>query len=378
MTHFIRAAALCLAAAVGLAGCGIASKNTRTAEAAQAPAVSRAAVAQGMYELAYSGKRDVLFAASAGSFTDTAVPSRILIMDPADLSVIQSIELPLKAFSLALDDAGDRLYVGNTGQGAVTVIDTGTRQILDTFRLVRMNKGKDGRERPEYHFRELMLDTKHHRLYMPAFDNDTSKLFVVDARDGHIEKIISGFGFTATGIALDEKTGRLYVSNMQGEAIVLDTNTNEIVDRFSLGGAEQPLNLAYDAVHHRLLAVDQGHPKMRGFQERGIPGFKSKHPGQRVVAIDLATKKPVAEFPAGGPVSLKLDGARQRLYISNRMSGEVTIFDAADYKKLHAVSLPDHPNSFALDGKTGDVFVTVKNGEGASKGAPESVARIRY
>lgn len=379
MTAFIRSVALCLAAVASLSGCGAPLKNVQAKGAETSPpAVSRAAIAQGLYELAYSEKQGVLFVASAGSFADETVPTQVLVVDPASLSVIGTIKMPMKAFSMALDDAGDRLYIGNTGKGAVTVVDTRTRQILNTFQLVGMVKDEKGRERPEFHFRELMLDPPHHRLYMLGFANRQSTLFIVDTRNGRVEKTIPGFGYTATGIALDAKDSRLYVSNMEGEALVVDTQADKIVDRFRLGGAEQPLNLAYDGKRHRLIAVDQGHPKMRGFQKKDMPGYESKHPGRRVVVIDLASKKLVAEFPAGGPVALKLDDTHGRLYISNRMSGEVTVFDAADYKKLDAISLPDHPNSFALNGKTGDVFVTVKNGEGASKGAPESLARIRY
>ena len=383
MNRYLPFAALCLATIVGL-GCSTVSPDARaTAESASAvearaePVVSRAAIAQGLYEIVYSERQKLLFVASAGSFADASAPFQVLVVDPDSLAVVQTIRLPLKAFSLALDDAGDRLYVGNAGQGAITVIDTKTRQVLDTHQLAKMEKAKGGREHPQYHFRQLMLDAANNRLYLPAFDDTQSVLFVVDARDGSVDKIIPGFGFTATGIALDAKRGRLYVSNMEGEAIVVDTTSNEIVKRFSLG-VEQPLNLAYDEVNHRLLAVDQGHPTMRGFQQRGIPNYESRHPGHRVVAIDLTTDKPVAEMAAKGPITLKLDSPRQRLFVTNRMSGEVTVFDSNDYKKLHAFSLPPHPNSLAIDAVTGAAFVTVKNDEDAPKGANESVAKIRF
>ncbi|MDS1138986.1 YncE family protein [Pusillimonas sp. SM2304] len=383
MNRIITSALLCVAATAGILGCTAPTKNFQTtANAANAiqnraePVVTRAAIAQGIYELVYSDKQGVLFVASAGSFKDESVPYQILVVNPADLAVIDKIELPLRAFSLALDDAGDRLYVGNTGSGAVTVIDTRTRQIQQTWQLVNVSKGKDGRDRPEYHFRQLLLDTDNHRLYMAGFDNKESKLFVIDTQTGRIEKIIPGFGYTATGIALDAKHKRLYVSNMEGEAVVVDTASNEIVKRFDLG-VEQPLNLAYDGVNHRLLAVDQGHPKMTAFQKKDMPGYESHHPGSRVVAIDLATGKTVAELEAGGPVNLKIDPARERLFVANRASGELTIFDSKGYRKLHTISLPAHPNTPALNSKTGELFVTVKNGEDAPEGSPESIARIR-
>lgn len=384
MNRIITSTLLCLATTAGLLGCSAPANQLQTAADTGAstrhraePAVARSEIAQGIYELVYSDKQGVLFVASAGSFKDASVPQQVLVVDPASLSVIDKINLPRRAFSLALDDGNDRLYVGNTGQGAVTVIDTRTRKVLHAWQLIDMRKGKDGRERPQYHFRQLALDLANHRLYIVAFDNKESSLLVVDTRTGNIEKTIPGFGFTATGLALDAKHSRLYVSNMQGEGIVVDTGSHEIVKRSDLG-VEQPLNLAYDSANHRLLAVDQGHPKMLGFQQRGIPGYQSRHPGNRVVAIDLATGKTVAELEARGPINLEIDPTRQRLFVTNRVSGEVTVFDSNDYRKLHSVSLPPHPNTLALNSKTGEMFVTVKNDEDAPQGVMESVARIRF
>lgn len=382
MTRTFASTLVYAALAASLMACSTPAQHTHSTaptavENRAEPTVSRAQIAQGIYELVYSDKLDLLFVASAGSFSDSTVPYQILIVNPADLKVVGTIPLTRKAFSLALDDQANRLYVGNTGQGAITIVDTQSRQVLQTVQLAPMLKGKDGKERPEYHFRQLMLDPANHRLYMPAFDNTQSKLFVIDTQANKVEKIIPGFGFTATGIALDAKHQRLYVSNMQGEAVVVDTQSNEIVNRFKLG-AEQPLNLAYDEANHRLLAVDQGHPKMRGFQERGIPGYESRHPGHRVVAIDLNTEKMVAEMPASGPVNLKLDPARQRLLVTNRESGEITVFDSNTYRQLHSISTPAHPNTLAIAKKNGDVYATVKNGEDAAKGTFESVARIQF
>ncbi len=384
MKHPFRLTVLCAATALALIGCAPSGGDRQATgalpgAAAQKPSatVLRKEIAQGVYELVYSEKQNLLFVASAGNASDPSVPYQVLVVKPDDLSVVQTIKLPLRAFSLALDDAGDRLYVGHTGQGSVTVIDTRTLEIRDTYTLARMNKRPNGRESPEYHFRQMVLDTRNQRLYMPGFNDSESKLFVVNTSTGQIEKILPGFGFTATGIALDARRDRLYVSNMQGEAIVVDTRANEIVKRFDMR-AEQPLNLAYDEATDRLLAVDQGHPKMREFQKRGIPNYTSSHDGNRVVVIDLATEKQVAEMPATGPINLRIDAPRQRLYVTNRLSGEVTVFDSKTYEKLQAVSLPAHPNTLAVNRQTGDVYVSVKNGEDQPKGALESVARIRF
>lgn len=42
------------------------------------------------------------------------------------------------------------------------------------------------------------------------------------------------------------------------------------------------------------------------------------------------------------------------------------------------MQLPSHPNSLALNPATGEVFVTIKNGENDPKNGNESVARIAF
>ena len=78
------------------------------------------------------------------------------------------------------------------------------------------------------------------------------------------------------------------------------------------------------------------------------------------------------------PIALLVDAERSRAYVSNRASGDVTVLDAKTGKVLKTVSLPTHPNSLALDKKTGTVYVTIKNGRDVSQDQKESVARIAF
>lgn len=55
--------------------------------------------------------------ASAGGRGEGAAPSKILRLHPETLAVQAEIPLERKGFGIALDDAGNRLYVGNTNDG---------------------------------------------------------------------------------------------------------------------------------------------------------------------------------------------------------------------------------------------------------------------
>ncbi len=77
-------------------------------------------------------------------------------------------------------------------------------------------------------------------------------------------------------------------------------------------------------------------------------------------------------------MGILLDAPRQRLYVTHRAAGTVTVYDSRTYTLLQTILLPTHPNSLALDTKQNVLYVTVKNGEKDPKGSNESVVRIQF
>ena len=113
-------------------------------------------------------------------------------------------------------------------------------------------------------------------------------------------------------------------------------------------------------------------------QQDGI-AYTPRGKGNQVVAIDPANGQVTRNIAVGTqPVALLLDAERNRLYVSNRDSGNVSIIDARTGHLLKSVDLQRHPNSLALNPKTGEVYVTIKNARDAARGSNESVARIQY
>lgn len=341
----------------------------------QAAQVQRAAVAPSLYELAYSARQNAVFVASSGGFGDGAGPSKLLRLDPKTLAVQAETVLPLRGFGVALDDAANRLYVGNTTEGSVTVVDTATNQVLKTVALMDKVKGADGKEKFPHHFRELVLDPANGRLYAPGLSSDGSALYVMDTRRLALEKVVPDLGAIATGIALDAANQRLFVSNLRGGLVEIDTRTLAITKRHT-PGADQMLNLAFDAQSKRLYGTDQGLASISERRQKAEPGFVPT-PGNRVVVLDAATARITASLPTGeGPIAPLLDAPRQRLYVSNRGGGSVSVFDTASQQLLQTITLPSHPNSLALDSRNNVLYVTVKNGRNDAKGSNEAVVRI--
>jgi DNA-binding beta-propeller fold protein YncE len=153
----------------------------------------------------------------------------VLRLDPRSLAVEAEIPLAKPGFGLALDDAAGRLYVGNALDASITVIDIGSGKTVGTIRLAEKIVNDKGEQVYPHHFRELVLDPEHHRLFAPGLGFKDSALYVVDTRTMALEMVLPGFGFAASGAALDGAHGRLFVSNVQGQVFTVDSGSLEVL-----------------------------------------------------------------------------------------------------------------------------------------------------
>ncbi len=371
-----RSAALALAISLSV---GAPAAFADNAPAATIPAaVQRQAIAKGLYELAYSPTQNAVFVASSGGFGDDAGPSQVLRLNPATLAVEARIPLERKAFGVVLDDAHNRLYVGNTVDTSVTVVDTAQNKAIGIVQLMEKKVGKDGKAAYTHDLRELVVDSPANRLYVTGHSSGGSVLFVVDTTTLKVIDTIPGLGNAkAPGLALDAANKRVYTSNLLADLVVVGTDANKVVAQHKIS-AEQPMNIALHPDGKRLFVTDQGSEMIRSYMTKSSAGFTSKHPGQRVLVLDRTTGKELASIPTdAGPLGILLDAPRKRLYVTNRDGGTVTAYDSESYQKVATYPVPTHPNSLALDAKNNVLYVSIKNGEKDAKDANESVARIQ-
>lgn len=375
---------LALAVAAALAGCaatqdaGHSAMNMVKSVTGQAQVV-RQDVAPALYEVAYSPSEDVVYAVSAGNPKDPAsgVKSNLFKLDPETLAVKAEIELPKPGYGLTLDDEAHRLYIVDTRGGTLMVFDTTSGQVASS---VTMPPVLDAQGKPEkIEYREIVVDKANHRLYLPAMSYHDSKLQVVNLDTLTVERTIPGFNFGATGISMDSGAGKLYVSNLMGQLFVVDIGTLAITDRFEVQG-DQLLNLVVDHDNKRLLAVDQGFDRLDVVRkERGGLNYQTRTQGNQVLALDPSSGKVLQNIKVGTqPVAMLLDAPRNRLYVSNRVSSNISVVDPRTGQEIKTIDLPTHPNSFALNPKTGTVYVTVKLPKEKTMTDKESVARISF
>ena len=337
--------------------------------------ITRKTVAPRLYELAFSPRQQAVFVASAGGADPISEPSKVLRLNPADLSLDAEIPLERGGFGVALDDAANRLYVGNALTASVTVVDTAQNRVVGLVQLAEPIRYDGDKAIYPHLLRELVVDQKRQRLYVPGLSAQGSVLYVIDTAQLKLERVVPGLGAGAAGITLDKDGGRVYVSNLQGQVFGIDTQTLTIKTKWEVK-ADQLLNLAYDHKRRRLLASDLGSERMDVLRKEkaGLTDYEKRGTGHRMVAIDATNGSLLASVPTGkAPIAPMLDEARDRVYVSNRDSGTVSVLDANDYTLLATVPLAPHPNSLSLDAGSGSVYVSIKE---ESRAAIESVAKI--
>lgn len=359
--------------------CGGGDSETPTGE----PKVTRTEVAPNMYELAYSSNQKLVYAVSSGGSGDNPEPSKLFWLHPDTLAIQGELNLPVGGFGLDMDDTTGRIYMTNTRDGSMTIVDTKAKKVLDVPQLAPIVDvvGRDGKPQPKaaHKFREARVDTARGRVYLPGIGEDIvdkgkdSALYVYDTKGMKLQTVIPGFGEgRLTGITLSPKGDKIYVSNMIGQLFTVDATSLKI-EHTSEPEGEVLLNLAFDSRHGHVLSTD----RKTESRDRGAPGVVHPKNADQILVIDPATGKTLAHMPSdAGPVTVMVDPTRNLAYATNRNGGSVTVYNTNTHEKVNTVSLPTYPNSLALNPSNGVIYVTVKNDRSAPAGSKESVARI--
>lgn len=318
--------------------------------------MERKPVGKGVYELAYSADQHALFVSSSqGRQEKTGMVYRL---DPVSLAVSQSITTPLKPFGMALNNKTNTVFVGNTTSSAVTSVDAKTNQVKKE--LVLDSRPRTEKERPLAP-RELAVDEATNTLYVGGLGKE-SVIWVVDGENLTLRHTIEGVGKMATGLAIDAKDSRLYITNGDNEFLTIDTKTNKILSRVKIDnpGEHFYLNLSLDTAKHRAFVTDS--------KEAAL------------LVLDTQTGKVLQKIAVPASLAVLFNPARNEVYVTHRDAGKVSVIDANSYKVLETLDMPTHPQSLAVstDGQT--LYVSVKQESSRQKEAtaPDEVVRVTF
>ncbi len=342
------ALALCLAVP---AVAGEATNAAQVEPMQIAPAMLRQDMLKGIYEAVSIPGQNQLWVASTPSFAK-GTPGFVDILDATDLHPLRRIELPRQAFALAYDATRGRIYVGNTMNGSLTVIDAASGLIVDTIQL-----GKPDGEGVE-HVRMIEVEPASGRVVVTS-PSETGTVWIVDPAAGNAVTRIDNAGLWTAGLAIDAKAGRAYATGGGiNEVLVLDVKTGARVRTFTTGDTKAEgaanaqhffVNAALDAQGKRLFAADSNSGALYVF--------------------DTESGAVIATVPTGlGTLDVAYSDQEDLIFVTYRGasreqpqgSGGVVVVNGTDYARIADIPLSAHPNSLAFGAEGEVLYVTVK------------------
>ncbi|MGC4028567.1 MAG: YncE family protein [Steroidobacteraceae bacterium] len=310
--------------------------------------------------------------------------------------VEKSVKLDAGLYELAVDPATGRVYVASAGSrtqpGAkIIVLDGATLERLSDIDVsatpvygvglnaaagmlygtatrngsvtavdVRSGKVVASIQHGEgAHVREAVADPRANRVYVSVVGSrdgkgESSAVWVIDGLHNAFVESIPVEAGTLTGVAVDPAGGRLFATAMgDNEVLAIDLAQKKVVSRWPAGG-ESPVNLVFDAAGHRLFVANQKSGSL--------------------TVLDARDGKLLRSVPTGeGALGVAFHPGRQQVYVANRQAGTLTVVDAKDYSVVANLQTGTLPQTIAVDAKNDRVFVSNK-ARGLPRNAPAGTA----
>eukprot|EP00931_Biecheleriopsis_adriatica_P104775 TRINITY_DN79403_c0_g1_i1.p1 TRINITY_DN79403_c0_g1~~TRINITY_DN79403_c0_g1_i1.p1 ORF type:complete len:542 (+),score=83.29 TRINITY_DN79403_c0_g1_i1:125-1750(+) len=259
--------------------------------------------------------------------------------------------------ALALDEAGDRLFVSDSANHAVRLVKLGVANIVNTVAGVLGSAGLsgDGDKATKALLREpngLALDMSDGRDHLYIADQGNHALRLLDIATNTLSTVAgtlgsagdSGDGGLASsaklsspfGLAIDDSTRRLYISDAGNSRIrVLHLDTGKIFAAVPAAMFKLPAGMAVDVGKQVIYVADQA--------DSVVVRIDLTNDSAKDVIITGARGKPGGEGDGGtlfngptgpaldarlkSPAGLALDELGQRLYIGDTADPQVRIID---------------------------------------------------
>jgi DNA-binding beta-propeller fold protein YncE len=249
--------------------------------------------------------------------------------DPVSLELVQTIPLkgaPGRLDHLALDAKGDRLFIANLSNNSFDVVD------LKAGKLVTQIPGQQ-------------------KIQGVAYVPDVDRIFVGNGKDG-LCNVFDGKGYElvrsvklddADNVRYDPRTRQVYVTHAENALSAIDPKTLEVKATIKLPGAPEAFQL------------DPSQPRLYV----NIP-----KPSQ-VAVVDTEKNEVVNKFPltlAEANYPLAFDAHGGRLFVGCRTKPTVLVLDVKTGKELASVEIPADIDDLFYDAKRERLYASCGEG----------------
>jgi len=250
--------------------------------------------------------------------------TQVEVVDPDNGKLIGTIADTPGVHGIAIASEFKQGFTSNGRADNVSIFDIATLKLL---KKVDVGKGPDG----------IYYDPHTKRVF--TNNHGSHDITALDAKTGEVIGTVKAEGDGEQAVIGAD--GMIYVnSENTSEVVVFDPKSLEVKHRFPIGVAQTPTGLAYDAKTNRLFIGCRKEPKM--------------------VVMDAADGKVIANFPIGTGVDYAGFDAKQKLAFFSCGEGVLNIFHekSADViEDAGAVKTQASAKTMAFDEKTGKVFL---------------------
>lgn len=251
--------------------------------------------------------------------------------DPPALVRVKTIALkgPVGGLDhLALDSRRGRLFVANTVNGSLDIVD------LNAGRLLRQVPGQ-GR------IRGVAYSPEADRVFVGNGDGGVCNTF--DGESYHLLKSVA-LGIDADNVRYNPRTRRLYVVHADNELSVIDTRDDTVRSPIAL-----PKSLG-------AFQLESSRPRMYiNAKAEGI-----------VVALESNSDRIISRFdvaPAGTNAAVAIDEPNHLLFVGCRRDPSVVVMNSDTGRIIDRVPIPGDVDDIYFDARRGRIYASC--GEGA-------------
>jgi YVTN family beta-propeller protein len=248
--------------------------------------------------------------------------------------------------AIAVDSEARRAYVGNLGNGTVSVVDTTTNAVVGSIAAGTFGSGRG--------VNAVALDAQRDLLFISNSQDNTLTMVDIAPESGNTVLKVIPVGAQAGQIDVDSEVGKAYVLNYgDGTVSVIDIAARAVASviphNSTTGIGTSPTDISIDTALHKAYVTNWADGSVSVISTRT----------DSVTKVLPQAPDGIGEYPA----ELVADAASHRAFIVNYGSKTVSVVNTlTDAVEKVITGVGDQPFSVGLDAVGGQIWVNVTNG----------------
>jgi YVTN family beta-propeller protein len=236
---------------------------------------------------------------------------------------------------MALNPTTGLLYVANAGDGAMSVVSTGTNTVVATVSFIP-TVSLGGSPAPV----GVGVDVSSNLVFVA--ESGAKQIAIIDGATNLIRGTVPADP-GPWGVAVNQRTNTVYVTTLAGSVTVLDGTSGALRTVVRDVRLARPLGLAVNEATNQV--------------------FIASRDSNSVAVLDGETNAVVAAMPAGSmPAAVAFDPTTGAIYVANAGANTLTVFNPPQNALVATRTTGNGPVAVAVDPTNGTVYAAAADG----------------